>query len=238
MARPCAWVMLLVLAGCRQTPTLGTFQPFGATRVPPPGTGSVGAADSYYPRGRTSATDSPAANGLAANPAPTGVPTNSLTSATTTNPAPNTYGVAPASHFSATPGIGGANQFGTARVVSSPILATPRSARSEYVEQSFTSARATPSLGMRVNDLTAPAPRPGEPARFQPPKDVAEITDLPRTSDAPQFRPRVSSDLGASTATDSADRLAASRDAEVAPLAPNAALPAAPNVALQWKTKG
>ena len=157
-----AFVALVVLAGCRAPmPSFDPLAPYGSTRVPAPGTGSYGSPDTYY-QGPEATT--PVGSGFRAR-----------TSATE-----NESGVQLASHTedNASQVGSGVKQASleTARLVpSGSVTESPI----RIVEPAPSESGTRPKLnGMRVKDAT----RPAEPAAFNPPEEVIDISQLPKPS--------------------------------------------------------
>ena len=152
MLRPAALLIATaLLAGCRAPmPSFNVLAPYGPTRVPPPATGSYGSSGKY----NQPPSQPPAANGFpqgALSPTGSGV-----------------IGGGPGTWRPANGSLTSAAQSNPLRLAS---------AEQRVVTQGTDSASELRSRlgGMHVNDAT----RSGEPALFQPPSQMIEMSTLP-----------------------------------------------------------
>lgn len=165
---------ILAMVGCRAPmPTFNPLAPYGPTRIPPPGTGSYGAADTYYQPGSGASTASE----------PVGTGFRSTTNATATPSAANVANAA------SNGGAAADDAAMTASHNSSKTQLVPAAAVTRADTPIRVSAPASGSAtsmtsklrGMHVNDATAPA----EPAPFSPPSGMVDISQLPDASTPP-----------------------------------------------------
>lgn len=176
-------VTVLCLAGCHAPkPSFNVLAPYGPSRVPPPSTSGQAPSGPYYNGTNLPTTTVPA------NPNSSGLPSTSQKTRTNTSshnshlaaadswkPVRTKSTADPAPVFPGTAGLTEKNQV------------LPVSYKgSDKTEEAGLSAQGKATLrwnGTPVTDLTTGASLP-EPARFVPPTDAIEISQLPPASNS------------------------------------------------------
>ncbi len=194
----------ILFAGCRSAGPGAS--PFGATRVPPPSTGSYGAPNSYYQTPSQPSTQPYGALLGDTSTSLAGSPTSRSADISASEPTGLNWQAAGSRNSSVTidqtaalgTGLSAQSNVAPARFNSQASINTPSSSGSidNTSASGTTYSNSIAQLnGMRVNDATLLA----EPARFTPDNRLIEITQLP-----PSTQPINGTNSLSSTSTTSA----------------------------------
>jgi len=174
---------LILLVGCNAPPPMNLASPYGATRVPPPGTGSFARPDSYY---QPSSRPGLSGEGTGAQYAGGELP-KSPASGVSVAPAPQN-----GQNTSAGSGVRLASMEDTVSTTGSsstgrttkPVNVTSSEPAIRIVESPAAARTSSPQLkGMAVSDAT----RPAEPRAFQPSSQMKDLSQYPLTAAAPSM---------------------------------------------------
>jgi hypothetical protein len=226
-------ILVAVLTGCRGSqPDINLLAPYGSSRVPAPSTNSVGAGNSYYDRTAPPKAAAPANQPSATTPASSAPATTQQTPQRTNVQSPYfaADGVWKPANAKATATQGAAAEVSDSQVRPVSFTTPSGEGKAAATPTTTTASLQKPKLrlnGMPVTDATR-LTSSAEPARFTPPENLVEISQLPRVAEATQ-----PSDAGSAVASGTVVSSAKSSD-KVTPATAN---DATSESTLNWKSR-